>query len=130
MKKLLPFIFAVLILAFAARTACANEKQTLNTSSNNYSLLDGIERGFINIFTGWLEVPRGLTYYSVEYPVIGIVPGAFEGAGMTFIRTLGGLVDIVTVGYLEPGNTVYDTMDAPMFPWQSPWLPEKENNNF
>ena len=126
MKKLLPFITAVLILSFIANSAHANEKHKPDSS---YSLLDGVGRGFANILTCWLEVPCGLTYYAVEYPVIGIVPGAFEGAGMTFIRAIGGLVDVVTIGYLEPGSTVYDTMDAPMYPWQSPWLPKPEKED-
>jgi len=95
--------------------------------NGQYRMIDGIGRGFANILAGWLEAPRGLVYYSVEYPVIGIIPGAFEGAGMFFIRTIGGAVDIITFGYLDPGNTVYDTMDAPMLPWESPWLPAPES---
>ncbi len=119
MKKLFAFLFVALIVSIHA---CAET----TPKHNDYSMIDGVGRGFANILVGWLELPRGITYYAVEYPVIGIVPGAFEGSGMTFIRAIGGLIDIVTVGYLEPGNTVYDTMDTTLYPWQAPWLPEKE----
>ena len=100
----------------------------LQARSEDHSLLDGIGRGFANIVVGWLEIPRGITYYAVEYPVIGVIPGALEGGGMTLIRAIGGLVDVVTIGYLPPGRTVYDTMDAPMMPWESPWLPPDDEN--
>ena len=94
--------------------------------TNAYSMGSGILRGFANILVGWIEIPRCLTYNAVDYPVIGIVPGAFEGAGMTLIRAGGGLIDLLTLGFLAPGHTVYDSMEAPMLPWESPWLPSKE----
>ena len=92
-------------------------------------MIDGLSRGFANILAGWIEAPRGMVYYSVEWPIIGIIPGTLEGAGMAFIRTIGGALDLFTVGYLSPGETVYDTMDAPMLPWESPWLPSPENED-
>jgi len=129
MKKNRGLITVVLFVVFFAAMRINAETQNKQISENeNYSLIDGIERGFANIVAGWIEVPRGMVYYSVDYPVIGIIPGALEGAGMTLIRTLGGAIDILTIGYLEPGNTVYDTMDAPMLPWESPWLPVPEND--
>jgi len=100
---------------------------TFSVVADDYDMLDGLGRGFANITLGWLEVPRGLTYYSVEYPVIGVIPGVMQGAGMTVVRTFGGLIDLVTLGYLKPGNTVYDGMDEPLYPWQAPWLPTEEN---
>ena len=97
-----------------------------SVSADDYNMLDGLGRGFANITLGWLEIPRGLTYYSVEYPVIGVIPGVMQGAGMTVVRTVGGLVDFITLGFLRPGNTVYDGMDEPLYPWQAPWLPTEE----
>ena len=130
MKKIRSYITAVLIIALiAAIQVNAESEKTQIKENKSYSLLDGINRGFANLLAGWIEAPRGMVYYSVDYPVIGIIPGALEGAGMTFIRTVGGAIDLITIGYLSPGNTVYDTMDAPMMPWGSPWLPSPENED-
>jgi hypothetical protein len=130
MKKIRSYISAVLIIALiAAIQVNAENEKTQIKEKEHYSLLDGVKRGFANLLAGWIEAPRGMVYYSVDYPVIGIIPGAFEGAGMTFIRTVGGAIDLLTIGYLSPGNTVYDTMDAPMLPWESPWLPAPESDD-
>lgn len=107
----------------------AEEQSTPISEEGGYSLMDGIGRGFANLLAGWIEAPRGMVYYAVEYPVIGIIPGAFEGTGMTIIRTVGGAIDLLTIGYLVPGDTVYDTMDAPMLPWESPWIPVPEDED-
>ncbi len=89
----------------------------------DHSLLNGLARGFANVLFGVYELPRNMVYYSIEWPVLGIVPGAMEGTGMSVMRVVGGLADLVTVGYLPPGRTVYDLMEAPMYPWESPWFP-------
>ena len=107
----------------------AQEQNPPISEEGGYSLMNGIGRGFANLLAGWIEAPRGMVYYSIEYPVIGIIPGAFEGTGMTIIRTFGGAIDILTIGYLVPGDTVYDTMDAPMMPWESPWIPIPEDED-
>jgi len=130
MKKIRSYITAVLIIASIAAIQVNAESEKIQINENkHYTLLNGINRGFANLLAGWIEAPRGIVYYSVDYPVIGIIPGAFEGAGMTFIRTVGGAIDLITIGYLSPGNTVYDTMDAPMLPWESPWLPVPESDD-
>lgn len=107
----------------------AEEQKPPISEEGGYSLIDGIGRGFANLLAGWIEAPRGMVYYSIDWPVIGIIPGAFEGTGMTLIRTVGGAIDILTIGYLSPGNTVYDTMDAPMMPWESSWIPVPESDD-
>jgi len=138
MKKNRSCFTAVLIVGLlVAMQVNAEDQSSLNeedqsppiSEEGSYSLMDGIGRGFANLLAGWIEAPRGMVYYSVEYPVIGIIPGAFEGVGMTVIRTFGGAIDILTIGYLSPGNTVYDTMDAPMLPCESPWLPVPEDDD-
>ena len=97
-------------------------------SADTYKQSDGIGRGFANLFAGWLEVPQCMTYFAVEWPGIGIVPGAIQGAGMTVIRTLGGVIDLFTVGFLHPDATVYNAMDEPMLPWEGPWIPVPEKD--
>jgi len=109
-------------------TLCACLLTGLARSEETYSTLDGIGRGVANLFAGWLEIPRCMTFCTVAWPGVGIVPGALQGSGMTVVRTLGGLVDVCTLGYLSPGTTIYDSMEAPMLPWQGPWLPTKDND--
>ena len=128
MKKKRSYITIVLIVALLASLhVYAENDNPQPKEKKQYSMIDGISRGFANILAGWIEAPRGMVYYSVEWPIIGIIPGTLEGAGMAFIRTIGGALDLFTIGYLSPGDTVYDTMDAPMLPWESPWLPSPEN---
>lgn len=93
-----------------------------------YSMLDGVGRGFANLLTGTIEVPRCVTFYSVQWPVIGFLPGVLQGSGMTAVRAFGGVLDLLTLGYLSPGNTLYDAMEAPLFPWQAPWLPRSDDD--
>ncbi|MCX7847310.1 MAG: hypothetical protein N2595_04700 [bacterium] len=96
---------------------------TNGAHAGDHTLLKGLGRGVANLVVGWLEIPQCLTYYAVEYPVIGVVPGALQGAGMTVVRAFGGVIDLVTVGYLAPGNTVYDAVEEPLLPWEGAWLP-------
>ncbi len=93
--------------------------------ADDHTLLDGLGRGGANLLAGWLELPRCITYYSVEYPVIGFLPGVLQGGGMTVVRAFGGVIDVLTLGYLSPGNTVYDAVEEPLLPWEAPWLPVK-----
>lgn len=97
------------------------------TPSTRHSMLDGLGRGFANVLCAVIEVPRSMTYYAIEYPVLGIAPGAIQGVGMTVYRTVGGIVDIVTLGSLAPGYTVYDIIEEPLLPWQSPWIPPDDS---
>ncbi len=130
MKKKRSYITIVLIVALLASLhVYAENDNPQPKEKKQYSMIDGLSRGFANILAGWIEAPRGMVYYSVEWPIIGIIPGTLEGAGMAFIRTIGGALDLFTIGYLSPGDTVYDTMDAPMLPWESPWLPSPENED-
>ena len=94
--------------------------------ADTYEQTDGVGRGCANLFAGWLEIPQCMTYFTVEWPGIGIVPGAIQGAGMTVIRTVGGVIDLVTIGFLPPDSTVYNAMDEPMLPWEGPWIPVDE----
>jgi len=115
LRFVLPLL--VVLLVSVAKTA---------ETDLHYSMMDGVGRGIANLLTGWIELPRGMTYYGVEWPGIGIIPGAMQGAGMTGVRLVGGLLDLLTLGYFEPGYTVYDAMDEPLYPWEALWLPPKD----
>jgi len=111
-RKIVTLVMAVCV----ADAACAR-------GAEEHNMVKGLGRGGANLLAGWLELPQCVTYYSVEYPVIGFVPGVLQGAGMTVVRAFGGVIDLLTAGYLAPGNTVYDAVEEPLLPWDGPWLP-------
>lgn len=118
MKKLL----AVALIAGMALTVRGAETEDAagvwldNMASN-------MGRGFVNVLTAGVELPRNLWYDNVRMPIIGILPGAMDGAFLTVVRALGGVTDIVTLGLTGPG--IY-TESFPEYVWESPWLPEDE----
>ena len=119
--------FRTLALVGFIAGAAACPADTGITGEKEYSFMEGISRGLANSFCGVIEVPRNMMYYSYEYPIVGILPGAIEGLGMGLFRTFGGIVDLLTVGALPPGHTMYDLMVEPLYPWDSPWLPPDES---
>jgi putative exosortase-associated protein (TIGR04073 family) len=132
------YTILIVILICACFSVCAEvvpkaqegvkAPQTLE-KAEEYTKLKGLERGFANMLLGAIELPRNMFYYSVEYPVVGLVPGTLQGAGLTIMRVVGGVADLITVGYLSPGRTVYDLMEIPLYPWESPWMPEPKDPN-
>lgn len=116
----------LIISCIICTLSCSAAEITEEDIHDDYSLLDGIGRGFANITCGIIELPRCMTYYAVEYPVVGLVAGTLQGGGMSLYRIASGVVDVATIGSLTPGNTMYDLMDEPLYPWESPWLPPKD----
>jgi hypothetical protein len=115
----------VAVLTGACLMTCAVRGED---PAKNYQMIDGVGRGCANILCGAIEIPQNATYYAVEWPFIGVIPGIIQGSGMMAVRAFGGLVDLLTIGYLAPGSTVYDAMDEPLYPWQGPWVPTEEEN--
>jgi putative exosortase-associated protein (TIGR04073 family) len=81
----------------------------------------GIARGFANLMTGWLELPRGLVYENARIPVVGFVSGPVKGAALMTWRTLAGTMDVVCMGLTRQG--LY-TEQVPDFVWDADWVPK------
>ncbi len=140
MKKFLPLL-ALFLLAAAAVTgaepaaptpapAATTEKASDATTATTTgeSALDlhlyRVGRGFANLGTCFLEVPRCILLRNGEVPFWGAVSGAFEGVGCTGMRAFAGLIDVLFVGY-DPGAVYHGSFRD--FVWESAWLPPKED---
>jgi len=80
-------------------------------------------RGVANSVTGVVEFPKQ-TYLSVKsMGALGVVVGPIKGIGMTFYRTLIGVVETVFCVVPQPGY--YDPMMDPEYVWQG-WEPRRD----
>ena len=62
-----------------------------------------LARGFINVITGWVEIPKGADETSkTSGPAVGLTWGLMRGLGHSFIRTVGGVYEVVTFPFPAP----------------------------
>jgi len=78
-------------------------------------------RGWANLMTGWLEVPRGIIYENSRIPLVGFVAGPVKGSFLATWREVAGAMDVVCFGLTRKG--LY-TAEVPEFVWDATWLPE------
>jgi putative exosortase-associated protein (TIGR04073 family) len=120
--KLVSFVLAV-ALALSVATAYAGGK----TEAYPHTPINpayGMARGFANIMTGWLEIPRGLVYENARIPVVGFVTGPVKGAFLTTWRELAGVTDVMTFGLTGKGLYYKDVV--PDFVWDAQWIPSTQ----
>ncbi|OGV71398.1 MAG: hypothetical protein A3K19_01555 [Lentisphaerae bacterium RIFOXYB12_FULL_65_16] len=77
-------------------------------------------RGLVNIATGWVELPRNIVYEGARFPLLGVVWGALEGAGLTVGRAVAGVVDLCSLG--QAGEGMYGPA-MPYYVWDQKWGP-------
>jgi hypothetical protein len=95
-----------------------------STGSMKETCQFGIKRGFANLLTGWIEIPRCLSYEVTARPISSPLLGPLTGASFTAIRAVLGAIDILSGG-LNGYNKYSDFI--PDYPWESPWVaPETE----
>lgn len=64
-----------------------------------------LSRGFMNIITGWVEIPKRIYEVSEESGAMsGFTWGLLLGIGRGFIRTAAGCYELVTFPYPAPPN--------------------------
>lgn len=81
----------------------------------------GLARGFGNIMSGWLELPRGIIYENARIPLVGFVAGPVKGAFLMTWREVAGVTDVLCMGLT--GKGLYTAM-VPDFVWDAHWLPQ------
>ena len=93
---------------------------TADHSGNNFA---NMGRGLVNIATCFLELPRCLVYRNSQVPVLGLIAGACEGAGLTGVRAVAGLADFLSSGFMS--DAIYrGNADFQEWVWESPWTPK------
>jgi len=82
------------------------------------TMAGNIGRGFANLLTCWLEVPRSLWLEGSRNPFYGWVVGGMNGSFLAVARAFGGASDVGTMGLTGPG--IYGK-DFPECIMQSRW---------
>jgi putative exosortase-associated protein (TIGR04073 family) len=75
-------------------------------------------RGFMNVATFWVELPRNIHVETSEDPIVGPMVGFGKGLGLSLTRAVAGVMDIATFGTVDDTYTVYDRFAFPYFVWQ------------
>lgn len=105
-------------LVRADEAAPAENTVEESSSGNNFA---NMGRGLVNILTCFLEVPRCLVYRNGQVPVLGLVAGACEGAGLTGVRAFAGVADFLSFGFM-PDAIYRVNADFHEWVWDSPWV--------
>ena len=121
MKKPLCFSIFIFILIFTYCSLKADDNQAHPIHGNGYFLL----RGISNVGLGWLELPQEMLYQSVKLPVVGIISGVGIGSALFVWRSVGGLMDIASLGF-DGGRNFF--REIPDFPWNDAWLPPEKKH--
>jgi hypothetical protein len=83
----------------ATPTATAAPGATCETDT----MAGNIGRGFANLLTCWLEVPRSLWLEGSRNPYYGWIVGGMNGSFLAVARAFGGATDVSTMGLTGPG---------------------------
>ena len=95
-------------------------------------LFHKLGRGITNVFTGWIEIPRGIaqTWRETD-PFTGFFVGGCKGIAWGWVRTMSGFYDILT--FPIPAPTDYQPLFEPEFILPEIWgetLPELPGEEF
>jgi len=76
-----------------------------------------IVRGVSNITLGWWELPKQVyKTFQEDGVALGLSVGPLKGIGMTLVRTMSGVGEVLTFPFPYPG--FYDPYFEPEFVWQ------------
>jgi putative exosortase-associated protein (TIGR04073 family) len=94
-KKSLVLSLVVLLCVLFAANGFADDLARSRSESAN--MMHKLGRGVVNIFTGWIEIPKNIVVEIKETdPFSGFVVGTVKGFGWAWGRTLTGVYDVVT----------------------------------
>lgn len=110
-------------LCFALLTGLANTAQAQKTVDNSppQEVVAGMSnkfvRGVANVATGWMEFPKQIVITFKDDGIAkGIFVGPLKGVGMTLVRTVSGVGEIVTFFHPFPG--FYEPYFEPEYVWE------------
>lgn len=64
-----------------------------------------LTRGAVNVLTGWVEIPKRILETSqASGPATGFTWGTLRGFGYGFVRTAGGVYEVVTFPFPAPSD--------------------------
>lgn len=123
MRRICPLVAAGLLLAVCLCAEASHASGPFKTveSSAPQEVVGGMSlkmvRGVSNVTLGWWELPKQVYQTFREDGVgMGLSVGPLKGIGMTLVRTLSGVGEILTFPFPFPG--FYDPYFEPEFVWQ------------
>jgi putative exosortase-associated protein (TIGR04073 family) len=119
-RQISAFLICCALAVAQCGIAFADNYQTIENSSPQ-DVVDGMAtkagRGLANIAAGWLELPKQIYTTSKEDGVAkGVLLGPLKGLGMTLVRTVSGVGELMTFFIAFPG--FYDPYFDPAYVWQ------------
>jgi putative exosortase-associated protein (TIGR04073 family) len=118
---ILVVVFLFVLLAVPVANSFAADDLTPVEDRSAQEVVSGMgnkaARGVANVATGWLELPKQIYVASEEGGAAkGIFIGPLKGIGMTLVRTLAGVGELVTFFVPYPG--FYDPYLDPSYVWE------------
>ncbi len=105
---------AVLAFVLMSGVSLAQSVNYEREQSDASKMLHKLGRGFVNVVTCWVEIPRNI---AIEWentdPVSGLFVGGIEGIGWGFARFASGVYEVVTFPIPVPAG--YKPMMEPEF---------------
>ena len=113
-------LFSILLVGFCLAGAVRAENGGYSLSDTECIMQDmslKLNRGVVNILTGWGEVPRQMTLAGCDHGAWAVLPvGIPAGVFMTIARTATGGFETVT--FFVPMKDSYGPIMNPAFVWQ------------
>ncbi len=113
------FIFVLLAVPLVNAFAADDLKPIEDRSAQDVvsGMGNKAARGVANVATGWMELPKQIYVTAREDGTAkGIFIGPLKGIGMTLVRTLAGVGELVTFFVPYPG--FYDPYVEPSYVWE------------
>ena len=92
-----------LAIGFIIVTTLLCSTQSVHAEADPGKAMGKLARGAVNIFTGWVEVPKRIHETSQESGIAtGLTWGTLRGLGYGFVRTAAGLYELFTFPFPAP----------------------------
>ena len=97
---------------------------TLSYADNiGQTMAMGVGRGLVNIVTSPAELGHHIVYDTAKMNVLGVFTGLGKGLVFMLGRTVAGVSDVVTLGFIPPEYSLYNGMYMQDYVWDEQWLP-------